>query len=130
MFSQLSVCPQSASWILVHCSALLQHGQYASYWNAFLLPPANEVWGKVIFSEAFVKNSLHGGGPRGACVVGGRHAWWGGMCGGGHAWPWGEGVHGHGGGFMAGMACMVGAYMSRGACLAEGMRATHTTPPA
>ena len=23
-------------------------GQYASYWNAFLLPLANEVWGKVI----------------------------------------------------------------------------------
>ena len=27
----------------------------------FLLPPANEVWGKVIFSEACVKNSVHGG---------------------------------------------------------------------
>ena len=26
-----------------------------------LLPPANEVWGKVIFSEACVKNSVHGG---------------------------------------------------------------------
>ena len=25
------------------------------------LPPANEVWGKVIFSVAFVKNSVHGG---------------------------------------------------------------------
>ena len=37
MFSQVSVCPQLASWILVHCSALLQHGRYASYWNAFLL---------------------------------------------------------------------------------------------
>ena len=29
---------------------------------AFLLPPANEVWGKVIFSEACVKNSVHRGG--------------------------------------------------------------------
>ena len=33
------------------------------------LPPANEVWGKVIFSEACVKNSVHGEGgwpgPRG-----------------------------------------------------------------
>ena len=29
------------------------------YW--WLLPPANEVWGKVIFSEACVKNSVHGG---------------------------------------------------------------------
>ena len=26
-----------------------------------LLPPANEVWGKVIFSEACVKNSVHRG---------------------------------------------------------------------
>ena len=26
------------------------------------LPPANEVWGKVIFSEACVKNSVHRGG--------------------------------------------------------------------
>ena len=29
-------CPQSASWLLVHCSSLLQRGRYASYWNAFL----------------------------------------------------------------------------------------------
>ena len=28
-----------------------------------LLPPANEVWGKVIFSEACVKNFVHGGVP-------------------------------------------------------------------
>ena len=35
MFSQLSVCPQSASWTLAHCSTLLR-GRYASYWNAFL----------------------------------------------------------------------------------------------
>ena len=36
------------------------------------LPPANEVWGKVIFSAACVKNSVHGGGggiP--ACIAGG-----------------------------------------------------------
>ena len=37
MFSQVSVCPQSASWILVHCSAMLRRGRYTSYWNAFLL---------------------------------------------------------------------------------------------
>ena len=36
MFSQVSVCPQSASWILAHCSSLLQCGRYASYWNTFL----------------------------------------------------------------------------------------------
>ena len=34
---------------------------YASYWNAFLLPSANEVWGKVIFSQACVIPSVHGG---------------------------------------------------------------------
>ena len=32
-------------------------------WNKnLLLPPANEVWGKVIFSEACVKNSVHSRG--------------------------------------------------------------------
>ena len=35
MFSQVSVCPRSASWLLVHCSAL-RRGRYASYSNAFL----------------------------------------------------------------------------------------------
>ena len=29
--------------------------------NFPLLPPANKVWGKVIFSEACVKNSVHRG---------------------------------------------------------------------
>ena len=38
-----------------------------------LLPPANEVWGKVIFSQACVKNSVHGGegGAIPACIAGG-----------------------------------------------------------
>ena len=30
--------------------------------QVILLPPANEVWGKVIFSETCVKNSVHKGG--------------------------------------------------------------------
>ena len=35
----------------------------------FLLPPADEVWGKVIFSVACVKNSVHRGGlPQ--CMLG------------------------------------------------------------
>ena len=46
-------------------------------WYYLLLPPANEVWGKVIFSEACVKNSVHrgggawsgGSGPRGGSLV-------------------------------------------------------------
>ena len=33
-----------------------------SFYQSSLLPPANEVWGKVIFSEACVKNSVHRGG--------------------------------------------------------------------
>ena len=32
-----SFCSQSASWLLGNCSSLLRRGQYASYWNAFLL---------------------------------------------------------------------------------------------
>ena len=37
-----------------------------------ILPPANVVWGKVIFSEACVKNSVHGeGGGNPACITGG-----------------------------------------------------------
>ena len=36
MFSQVSVCPQSASWLPSHCSSLLRLGRYASYCNAFL----------------------------------------------------------------------------------------------
>ena len=31
MFSQVFVCPQSASWLLAHCSALLRCDRYASY---------------------------------------------------------------------------------------------------
>ena len=41
MFSQVFVCPQSASWILVHCLAFLRRGRYASYWNAFLFSYAH-----------------------------------------------------------------------------------------
>ena len=37
MFSQVSVCPQSASWLFGHWSSLLRRGWYATYWNAFLL---------------------------------------------------------------------------------------------
>ena len=59
-------------------------------------------WGKVIFSEACVKNSVHGG-----------HVWQGGgMRGGGHAWQ--EGVRGTGGvcgrGHAWRVACMTGGH--------------------
>ena len=48
MFSQ---CPQSASWLLDHCSSLLWRGRYASYWNGFLLPPANKVCECYVFTD-------------------------------------------------------------------------------
>ena len=35
-----------------------------------LLPPINEVWGKVIFSVACVKNSVHRGGGLPQCMLG------------------------------------------------------------
>ena len=46
--------------------------RYILYWYPetccfLLLPPANEVWGKVIFSEACVKKSVHGGVCLSAC---------------------------------------------------------------
>ena len=55
MFSQVSVCPQSASWILVQCSALLRRGRYASYRNVLL------------FDNIFVENCMKMKeiGPRG-----------------------------------------------------------------
>ena len=51
-----------------------------------------------MFSEACVKNSVHGGTYMAGGLHGGGHAWhggcaWqGGMCGRGHTWQWG--VHG------------------------------------
>ena len=52
LFSQVSVCPQSASWLLVHCSALLWCGRYASYWNGFLFLKKFEsfLWRHLSFS--------------------------------------------------------------------------------
>ena len=61
------------------------------------LPSANEVWGKVIFSEACVKNSVHGRGWAGLGGVCSRgDAWSGGCLVQGGAWS--RGVPGPGGG--------------------------------
>ena len=72
MFSQVPVCPQSASWLLGHCSSLLWRGRYASYWNAFLLPPATKLGQGNIFRSVCQQFCPQGG-----------HAWLlgGGMCG-------------------------------------------------
>ena len=86
-----------------HCS-----GRYASYWNAFLLPPANVVCEGYVFTG--ICDSVNRGGMRGfiwgACVVlFGGHAWF--YSGGMHGFIRGGGVHGFGG------ACMV---LSGGVC--------------
>ena len=75
---------------------------------------------KVMFSQACVKNSVHGG----ACVVKGgmygrKHARWGTACMaeamhvGGHAWQ--------GGGMCGKGVCMAGAHVARGVCVAWDM---------
>ena len=60
----------------------------------------NSSWGKVMFSQACVKNSVHkwGASVAGGCawsMHGRGYAWW------GHVWQWGGGsggMHGRGGG--------------------------------
>ena len=49
--------------ISINISDVIFHHEleHAAITKSFL-PPANEVWGKVIFSEACVKNSVHSGG--------------------------------------------------------------------
>ena len=46
----------------ISVSVQYEHLHIILYYYKPFLPPANEVWGKVIFSEACVKNSVHGGG--------------------------------------------------------------------
>ena len=121
---------------------ILLHHYNNNLCTIFYLPQRS--WGKVIFSEVRVKDSVHRGvcmvmamHGRGACVVGG--AWQGDMHGrrvmhGGHVWQgaWmaggmhGGGMHGRGsmhGGGMHGRGCTwQGAYVVggawQGACVA------------
>ena len=78
--------------------------------SRILLPPANEVWGKLIFSEACVKNSVH----RGRCAWsgGGGGVWSGGVWSGG-CLLWG--VSGCGVPAPGGDACSWGVWLG-GAC--------------
>ena len=93
------------------------------------LPPANEVWGKVIFSEACVKNSVHRGWylpPRGGGGVPGLGV----SAPGGVPAPGGSaprGVPGPGGvvcsqgGAWSGGSCLLpGGCLVRGSCLLQG----------
>ena len=65
------------------CRCLCSVNTSTQFYITPFLPPANEVWGKVIFSEACVKNSVHSGG--GGLLPGGAYsgrlparggAWW------------------------------------------------------
>ena len=121
------VCDQGGMHVGVVCMA-----GGCAWQGAYLLPPANEVWGKVIFLHMSVilftgggmcgrDGGVHGGGPR-VCVVGGMHGR--GMCGGGMhgrgcAWwghVWQEGMHVKGdmrGRGVHGGGCMVGGMHGR-----------------
>ena len=54
MFSQVSVCPQSASWLLGHCSSLLWRGRYASLLECILV----RVFFSSIFCTIFTWNDI------------------------------------------------------------------------
>ena len=58
------------SFLPVYC---VQRQHMLSLKRNIFLPPANEVWGKVIFSVACVKNSVHGGGTRAGTPPGQVH---------------------------------------------------------
>ena len=100
----------------------LNFGSWWPIWIKNIITIRNSSCGKVMFSQACVKNSVHGGAclARGACVVGGYawqegHVWRRGMCGregmcdGGHAWHWGYvwqgAVHGWGACVARGGVC-------------------------
>ena len=53
---------RSVSLSLQHDKRIAQ-GSFLYLSESKCLPPANEVWGKVIFPVACVKNSVHGGVP-------------------------------------------------------------------
>ena len=71
-----SFCSQLTSWLLGHCSSFLQCGRYASYWNAPLLPPANEVFTGVYLSTGGVSDSVGMPALVGGCPGVGRHTPW------------------------------------------------------
>ena len=78
----------------VRSSREVDCGQIDMWEFSVFLPPTNEVWGKVIFSEVCVKNSVHRGGgylvpgvwSRGVPGLGGL-VW--GVWSWGSAWSWG-----------------------------------------
>ena len=79
--------------------AMAANSDVQSFTRTFLPPQQSR--GKVIFSEACVKNSVHRGG----------HAWQGGMCGRGCAW---QGAYMMGGMCGRGGACVAGGHAWQG----------------
>ena len=85
MFSQVTVCPESASWILVHDSSL-RRDRYASYWNAFLLFNASfgdlffflikTNWGFIPVLELLVTSSLGFKARRGRLICTWQRCTW------------------------------------------------------
>ena len=64
---RMSFRPTPPDKVAVTIHTLLNFHRYSDLDNKWMqmlvsLPPANEVWGKVIFSESCVKNSVHRGG--------------------------------------------------------------------
>ena len=56
-------------------SPIHPHCHHNSGGHLRFLPPANDVWGKVIFSQVCLIPSVHGGGVciQGVCIQGGLH---------------------------------------------------------
>ena len=97
--------PHQRFWLVVN-----------SFW-LFYRPQRS--WGKVIFSEACVKNSVHGGGGMRGCWQGVCVCWQG-----GHAWLQGRGMCGWQGGVHGCWGCVCGCqggmHGCQGVCMAKG----------
>ena len=116
MFWLLSL--RKDSWLFV---ASCQSGlNFNIILSSLLLPlpfitVRNSSCGKVMFSQACVKNSVHReGGMHGRGMCGRGHVWFG-----GHVW-WGA-MHGSWGGMCGKRACMAGGYMHGGGMCGGGV---------
>ena len=67
-----TICDDVSDIVLIENNGPAQEWGVATHFQAtLLLPPANEVWGKVIFSEACEEFCSQGGGGIPACIAGG-----------------------------------------------------------
>ena len=100
----IRLCVRSC-WFTLMYSFNITHSPFWLFLS--LLPPASKVWGKVIFSEACVKNSVHRGG---VCCWG--DAWSMGYATRGVPGP--AGVPGHGGAWFRGECLVRGGWSGGG----------------